>query len=301
MKPHLQFNHSTQALRMQSFSAGLTTLWLIRMPLILLALCTISLSANAQNKAVVPAEVISQASAAAKPVTPAQPPAPATEQRDIRAQLTAKRFTTLAAEVGAKISRLPVPEGGRFKAGQTLVRFDCSLQQAQLNKSQAALSGANTTWNANKRLLELNSIGKVELDVSEAEVHKNQAEVASMNAMLGKCGINAPFNGFISEQKAREQQYVQPGQALLEIIDDSALELEFIAPSKWLAWLKAGYKFNMIIDETGKSYPAKILRLGGKVDPVSQSIKVTAVIDGKFSDLLTGMSGRVNISPPVTQ
>jgi RND family efflux transporter MFP subunit len=254
--------------------------------------------AQAETKPNAPIKVLPQVATLTKPSTPVTQAQPVTEQREIRGQLTARRFTTIAAEVGAKISRLAVPEGSRFKAGQLLVRFDCSLQQAQLNKSRAALSAANATWDANKQLMELNSIGKVELDVSEADVQKNQAEVASMSAMLHKCNIHAPFSGIVSEQKARDQQYVQPGQALLEIIDDSALELEFIAPSKWLSWLKPGHPFDIAIDETGKSYPAKVLRLGGKVDPVSQSIKVVAVINGKFPDLLTGMSGRANISPP---
>ncbi|CAK0764628.1 hypothetical protein WCLP8_3730004 [uncultured Gammaproteobacteria bacterium] len=54
------------------------------------------------------------------------------------------------------------------------------------------------------------------------------------------------------EQKAREHQYVQAGQPLLEILDDSVLEVEFIAPSSWLAWLKAGASFKVTVEETGK-------------------------------------------------
>jgi RND family efflux transporter MFP subunit len=261
-------------------------LWLIMMP------------SYAETKAVAPAAVLPQVSAPAVSLSPAKNTSPVVDQRDIRAQLTARRFTTVAAEVGAKISKIVVSEGGRFKIGQLLIKFDCSLQQSQLNKSQAALAAANATWDANRRLLELNSIGKIELDVSEAEVGKSKAEVASMASMLAKCSVYAPFNGIVTEQKAREQQYVQPGQVLLEIIDDTALELEFIAPSRWLRWLKAGYRFDIIIDETGKAYPAKVLRFGGKVDPVSQSIKVVAVIDGKFPDLLTGMSGQAKIVAP---
>jgi RND family efflux transporter MFP subunit len=265
------------------------------MSIVLLAMCW---GVQAQTKPPVPASSIPQVTALPTAKAADAKPLVVSEQRDIRAQLTARRFTTLAAEVGAKISHLPLPEGSRFKAGQVLVRFDCSLPQAQLNKSLAALAGATATWNANKRLLELNSIGKVELEVSEAEVQKNAAEVSSMKAILGKCSIAAPYSGFVSEQKVREQQYVQAGQVLMEIIDDSALELEFIAPSRWLAWLKPGHAFKMAVDETGRAYPAKVLRLGGKVDPVSQSIKVTAVIDGKFADLLTGMSGRIQIDVP---
>lgn len=223
---------------------------------------------------------------------------PALEKQDIRAQLTPRRFTTIAAEIGAKISRISVPEGGRFRAGQSLVSLDCSLQQAQLQKAKAALTAAERTYAANKRLSELNSIGKVELEVSEAEAAKARAEVTLMNVSLDKCHIAAPFNGRVVEQKAREQQFAQPGQPLLDILDDSVLELEFLVPSRWLTWLKNGYAFQVRIDETGKSYPAKITRLGAKVDPVSQSVKIVAAIDGSFPELIAGMSGKIALTPP---
>lgn len=220
------------------------------------------------------------------------------ESREIRAQLSPRRYTTLAAEIGAKINRLPLAEGAAFKQGQLLVQFDCVLQQTQLAKAEAALMAADTNWKGNQKLAELNSVGKIELDVSKAETLKAQAEVAANRALLGKCSIAAPFAGRIAEQKAREQQYVQPGQALLEILDDSTLELEFIVPSRWLSWVRSGSAFQVSIDETGKTYPAKVQRIGARVDPVSQSVKLTAVIDGRFGDLIAGMSGKVLMAPP---
>ena len=244
-----------------------------------------------------PAAVVAQVPAQSAPAA-AAPAKPSLEQREIRAQLAPHRYTTLAAEIGAKINRLPVKEGGAFKAGQSLVSFDCSLQQSQLNKARAALGGAETTYKANKRLTELGSIGKVEMEVSEAEVMKNRAEVAATNTMLSKCNIAAPFAGRVSEQKVREQQYVQPGQAIMEIIDDSVLEIEFLVPSKWLAWIKPGTKFQVSIDETRKDYPAQVQRIGARVDPVSQSVKLVAAIDGRFPELIAGMSGRINLAPP---
>lgn len=238
---------------------------------------------------------------AAALTAPLPPTASALDKREIRAQLAPRRYTTLAAEIGAKISHLPVPESGIFKAGQMLVQFDCVIQQAQLNKARAAQHAAEKTWHANQRLRDLNSVGKVEMETSEAEVNKAKAEVAANAAVVGKCVISAPFAGRIAEQKVREQQYVQPGQALLEILDDSSLELEFIVTSKWLVWVKPGSSFQVRIDETGKSYPAKVQRIGARVDPVSQSIKLNAVIDGKFPELVAGMSGRVEMTPPANQ
>jgi len=231
--------------------------------------------------------------------TAAPPPARTViERQEIRAQLLPRRYTTVAAEIGAKINRLPVAEGGTFRAGQLLVSFDCSLQQAQLQKAQAELEGAELTYKSNQRLAELNSVGHLELDLSRSAVGKAKAERGATQAVLAKCGVSAPFAGRVAEQKVREQQYVQPGQSLLDILDDSVLELEFLVPSNWLSWLRIGGKFQVNIDETGKSYPAKFIRIGARVDPVSQSVKVAAAIDGKFPELIAGMSGRVQVTPP---
>ena len=270
------------------------------------------MSAGKQRwSAVLLATLVASAACAAEPVTvqralyspapavaPAAVPGAAPAPHEIRAQLSPRRYTTLAAEIGAKINRLPVAEGAAFRQGELLIAFDCSLQEAQLQKAKAAFGAAQNTWQANKRLAELNSIGRLELDGSEAEMMKAKADVDAMAAVLTKCSIRAPFPGRIAEQKAREQQFVQPGQAMLEIIDDSVLELEFIVPSKWLVWLRPGHRFQVKIDETGRDYPARVKRLGAAVDPVSQSIKVVATIDGRFLDLIAGMSGRVQLAPP---
>lgn len=227
-----------------------------------------------------------------------KPAALSLEQQDIRAQLAPRNYTTLAAEIGAKVSRITVKPGQAFKAGQMLVSLDCSLQNAQRARAQAELEGAQKTHAVNKRLQELDAVGKLEYATSEQSTLKARAELDFANATLAKCKISAPFSGRVAEQKAREQQFVQPGQPLLEILDDSSLDLDFIVPSKWLAWLKAGQSFKVAIDENGQSYPARITRLGARIDPVSQSVTVAAVIDGHFPELIAGMSGRVLLAPP---
>ena len=235
---------------------------------------------------------------AAAPSVPAAGRPTGIEKQDIRAQLMPRRYTSLAAEIGAKVQRLPVAEGASFKQGQLLVAFDCSVQQAQHLRAQAELKGADQTLQANERLAQLNSIGQLELDMARVAQGKARAELKATEAVLGKCGIAAPFAGRIAEQKVREQQFVQPGQALLEIIDDSQLELEFLVPSRWLAWLRVGAAFEVLIDETGRSYPARFIRIGARVDPVSQSVKVAAAIQGRPAELIAGMSGKVLIQPP---
>jgi RND family efflux transporter MFP subunit len=261
--------------------------------------------AQAKSHTLVPVPIAHMAPGAAPPaaeaVTAAAPrpggntvaPAGGGGDPELRAQLTPRRYTTLAAEIGARVQQLAVSDGGVIEAGQLLVRFDCSVQEAQLVRSRAALDAADKQLATQRRLLDLGATGRQELDQAEAEVAKNRAEVAQIDVQLAKCNVVAPFSGRVAEQRVREQQFVQPGQALLEVLDDSVLEIEFIMPSRWLQRVRTGSMVQIAIDETGRTYPARVQRLGAKVDPVSQSIKVVATIDGRHAELLAGMSGRV--------
>lgn len=215
----------------------------------------------------------------------------------IPAQLVASQYTTLSAELPAKIDRMAVKEGDRFKAGQVLVAFDCSIQKAALDEARAVLAAADKVKVAHKRLLELKSTGSLEVEKAVADAAVAAAKANSAQAVLRKCAISAPFSGRVAERKAQAHQYVQAGQALLDILDDSALEAEFIVPSAWAPKLKSGVGVEILVDETGKTYPSKIARVGAKVDSVSHSVKVIAEIKGEVPELMAGMTGKVRITP----
>lgn len=259
---------------------------------------TASVLAQAQAQSTVAAPARAAAAAAPGAQAPAAPGRAALERLDIRAQLMPRRYTTIAAEIGAKVASMPVPEGGAFRAGQVLVTYDCSVQRAMSDKAQAELEAAEQTHRANQRMEKFNAVGQLELDLSGSAVNRARAELGAQTAVLAKCSLPAPFAGRIAEQRVREQQYVQPGQPLLDILDDSVLELEFLVPSVWLRWVRPGASFEVQIDETRKTYPARFTRLGARVDPVSQSVKAVAAIHGRFPELMAGMSGKVLITPP---
>ena len=213
---------------------------------------------------------------------------------EIRAQLTPREYTTLSSEIAARIDRIATRVGERFQKGAVLVEFDCAIPRAQMAHAEAVVQQSEKTVAVNQRLLQLKSIGQLELEISQAELAKSKADLAVASATVSKCTISAPFAGVTVDQKAREFQYITPGQPLLDVLDDSALEVELLVPSRWLSWLKPGDEFKVQIEENGKTYPARVTRLGGRVDPVSQSIKVIGRITQPAPDLMAGMSGRVD-------
>ena len=217
---------------------------------------------------------------------------------EIRAQLSPVRSTVLSTEIPGKIGELSVREGDRFAEGQKLVVIDCTLHKARLDKAQAQLQGARKTWQVHSRLDKLGSNSGLELETSAAQLAGAEAEVTMMRTLVERCAVPAPFPGRVVELKVKRHQFVGEGHELLEILDDRELEVELAVPSRWLPWLKPGTPFSLRLEETGRDYPAKLVRLAARIDPVSQSVKVFGAIDGAFPELLAGMSGNATFQPP---
>lgn len=219
----------------------------------------------------------------------------------VRVQLSAVQQTTLSSGIAARINTLTVKEGDRVKQGATLLSFDCTMLKEKLNYASANEQAARKKLAVANRLDRLNSISVSDVEQARSAVSMAQAESGVNRAMLDRCVLKAPFSGRVTETLVRNWETVPEGKPLLTLYDDSAFELEMIVPSRWLRWLKAGTPFTVALDETGESYPAKIVRLSSAVDPVSQSVKVFGRIEEKGDGLLLpGMSGAAQFSLPAT-
>ena len=218
--------------------------------------------------------------------------------KPIRALLTPLVESTLSSQIAGRIEKINVRNGERFNLGDHLVEFDCTIQKAQLQKARSELLAIRKRHEANLKLQEYKSIGDLEVAISAAEVEKARAEYALVKAQVDMCIIDAPFNGRVIKRLAQPYESVNQGEPLIEILDDSELKVELYVPSRWLAWLKQDTEFTVRIDETGKTYPARMTALGARVDAVSQSIEITAVISGNHPELLAGMSGEARFQVP---
>jgi len=261
-----------------------------------------ALAAQTPAPAAVPAPAPKAAvlPAAAQLHAPASPsPAASTSPTpDVRVQLVASTIATIGAPMPGRLTQFPLHDGDRFKQGQVLARFDCGEKEAALAHARAVLESRKSVNESKQRLRALGTSSEVEYKVAAADEKQAAADVEAAQTLVGNCVVVAPFSGRVSAVYTHNYQYLQTGAPLLEVLSDKSLELEMIVPSLWLSWLKPGSPLKVSIDETGKTYPATLARLSGKVDAVSRSVKVYGRIDNPPDTLLPGMSGHALFSPP---
>lgn len=224
--------------------------------------------------------------------------ASAAETDGIRVLLAPALDTSLASPFAGRVRSVAVSLGQAFARGKVLVSFDCDEQVARLDMAEAELGSARENHEAKLRMQGLQQAGEVEVSLAASAVERTHAQVKLHRAQIAQCSLTAPFSGRAVKIAVKPHQGVTQGQPLLDIISDGPLKLRLNAPAKWVGWLKNGTAFTVVIDETGKTYPARVTALNGRIDAVSQSIELEAAIDGKAPDLLAGMSGIARFTPP---
>jgi len=119
------------------------------------------------------------------------------------------------------------------------------VPRAQLARGQAVATQAERPCHQ-PGLVALQIEGQLKSRVSAAEVLKGKADVAGAEASPRNVDLRHLSRASPSTRKAREFQYTTPGQPLLDVLDDHALEVELIAPSRWLELaFKPGYVFQI--------------------------------------------------------
>ena len=139
-------------------------------------------------------------------------------------------------------------------------------------------------------------MSELDLETSEAEAKKAFAAIRVAEVNVKGCQIVAPFGGRVVGTMVNEHENVFPNDKLISLLDDSSLEIELMLPSSSLSWLRRKSPFTFAVDETRRSYPARVKEIGASIDPASQTIKVTGAFEKLPPEILAGMSGSAQFS-----
>jgi len=236
--------------------------------------------------AMVPAVVAAQTGAASRAAATLDPAG-----HLVGVQVAARSTAVISAPMAGQLVEFPAVDGDGIREGQLLARFNCSQHEAVLARAQAELAKRQDLLKTQQALKSLNVYSRAEYATAQNDVGVAKADVTVAQTAVENCVVKAPFSGRIASMSVRNHQFVQAGAPLLDLVDEHDLELEFIVPSPWLAWLKPGAAARVQISETGQRYIVNITRISGKVDAASQTIKIYGRIEGDTGALLPGMSG----------
>jgi len=250
------------------------------------------------NKAAVPA------AAAAKPGNP--PPGTPVEAVKVATvelpqsltavgSLRSDESVVLRPEISGRISEILFREGQVVRRDDVLVRFDSSVQRAELEQAKANLILGKSKFERAVDLQNKGFISSQARDEAENNYRVSQAAVELATARLGKLDLKAPFAGTVGLRLVSLGDYVKDGQdiANLEAID--ALKVDFRVPEIYLKQVAVGQALQMTLDAfPNRTFEGKVLAINPLVDANGRSIVVRAQTRNT-GELRPGMFARVRL------
>jgi len=148
--------------------------------------------------------------------------------------------SSISAEIQGRAIQINAEVGDTIKRGQLLVELDCRNYKntrkqavAALNLSKSQLNFAQKQHNRNQRLLQRGIIPRENFDRSESDLLTSRADISlkevaieSADLAISKCRIYAPFSGQVTNKMVQQGQLVNPGSALIQLLQTNKLEIE---------------------------------------------------------------------------
>jgi len=201
--------------------------------------------------------------------------------------------------------------GQEYRRGETLIRINSAEYYASVQAAKSEFYNLITslmpdlrldypeafpTWNAYLSNFDVNSTTpalpkttaeNVNYFITGRGVYSAYYNVKNLEQRLGKYSIRAPFSGIVTEALVTTGTLIRPGQKLGEFIDTSVFELELAIGKKFSDLLKIGEAVELKSIDTDKTYTGKVVRVNGRIDQATQTIKV--FVEVKDENLKEGM------------
>jgi membrane fusion protein, multidrug efflux system len=213
----------------------------------------------------------------------------------IRALVVPLQHAKLSSRLQATIERIGPETGESFKAGDTLVLFDCEAYRAELDRASADTEAATASLAVKRELVSKGAASRLQVQLAEAELKRSKAQRSVASKQVDDCQIVAPFDGRVVERIANAHETVGARDPLLEIVSEHDLELRAFVPSLQLRSVDPGKLIQFTVDETGDLMEARVIAVGARIDNVSQLIEVRAAFTSTYAKLIPGMSGSVRL------
>ncbi|MFP4313057.1 MAG: efflux RND transporter periplasmic adaptor subunit [Alphaproteobacteria bacterium] len=215
---------------------------------------------------------------------------------EVEGVLVPQNATVISSSRDGKIASINFDNGDMFQKGDILIEYECEDIKAELAAAEAEKVLTEKRSMRNEKLLKLDIISDIEHLGFKTEDVKAAAQARIVEQRIEQCYIRAAYDGRVTNKLANEHEYTRTDRVLMEVASLDDLEVEFLLPSRWLRWVNVDAPISVLINETGEIYEAIIKRIYGEIDPVSQSIQMTAKLEPYESPLLPGMSGTITLN-----
>ncbi len=141
-----------------------------------------------------------------------------------------------------------------------------------------------------------NAASKAALDTQQREVETARARIQAIESRIAQRRVRAPFDGVVGLRNISIGALAQPGTVITTLDDVRVMKLDFSVPARHLQALHPGLP---IAADTRafpeRTFSGEVTSIDSRVDPVTRSIAVRALLDNSDGALKPGLLMRVQL------
>jgi membrane fusion protein, multidrug efflux system len=202
----------------------------------------------------------------------------------------------LTLNAADRVRAIYFDDGDRVKQGKTLLSLAQREQAALVEAAEATLDEARRQQERLARLADQQAVSQSELDQANRNLDSAAAQLRAVQSRQQDRVLVAPFDGVLGFRMVSVGSYVQPGDIVARLIDDSEMNLDFSVPSTFLRILAKGTEIEArTADIPGETFSGTIASIDNAIDPVTRSVRVRATLPNPERLLISGMFVQVTL------
>ncbi len=224
---------------------------------------------------------------------------PITESVQAVGTLEAIASITVRPEIAGVILRIHFKDGQSVARAVPLVELNSEELQSQVNQAVAEEKMTQVTY---ERLKRLNDQQEVIVPAQQIDETRMAWQAAASNSLLyaarlKKTVIRAPFSGTVGLRRVSVGDYVQPGQAIVNLENLSTLHVDFKVAEVWLSRLYAGQQLIVTTEAFPKeTFLGRVTAIDPRVDSTNRTVAVRASIPNQAGTLRPGLFVTVKLT-----
>jgi membrane fusion protein (multidrug efflux system) len=210
--------------------------------------------------------------------------------------LKANESVTVTANVTETVSAIHFEDGQRVEEGQILVEMTNAEEHALLEEALARVSEAERQYDRVAALVSQRSASESLLDERRRDLDTARAVLVAIESRLADRLVKAPFDGVLGLRNISPGALVEPGDMIATLDDDGTMKLDFAVPAVFLPHLQPGLAIVARARAFGdRRFEGEIRSVDSRVDPVTRSIRVRALIPNPDRTLKPGLLMQVEL------
>ncbi len=204
--------------------------------------------------------------------------------------LRANESVTLTTSVTDRITQLHFNDGQRVQAGDLLVELNNLEEKADRQAQFLVVDEAKRQFDRVQKLAKDGLAPQSQLDEQRRTFQAAQARLDALDARMQELQIVAPFAGVLGLRTVSVGTLLSAGQVITTLDDDTVMKLDFSVPSTYLPFLKVGLPISAqakALDNT--PFNGSIASIDSRVDPITRSVRVRALLDNPNFVLRPGL------------